>query len=315
LEAKGSGAKFIFGAEVQTVQTKNGKASGVRATLQANSTNFEIKSKAVVIAAGSINTPAILFRSGFKKNVGRNLKLHPTTAISGVYTKPINMWSGPPQTIKVTKWLNLDGAHHGFWIEAVPGHPGLYASAIPWTSGRAHKELMLKMPNSSGTIVLLRESGSGRVGIDKNGRPVCNYSLSDLDKSHLKRGLVETAKILAASGAWGIATLHVDGLLVESSNRSRLNSSDLDRFEDEINKREIAPNKISLFSAHIMGSARMGKEVNSFCDDFAQSYEVPMLFIGDASVLPSSPGINPMVTIMSLAKRNAMHIHGILNAS
>jgi choline dehydrogenase-like flavoprotein len=64
-----------------------------------------------------------------------------------------------------------------------------------------------------------------------------------------------------------------------------------------------------------MGSARMGKEVNSFCDDFAQSYEVPMLFIGDASVLPSSPGINPMVTIMSLAKRNAMHIHGILNAS
>jgi choline dehydrogenase-like flavoprotein len=315
LEAKRFGTKFIFGAEVQTVERTNGRASGVRATLLENSANFEIKSRAVVIAAGSINTPAILLRSGLKRNVGRNLKLHPTTAISGIYTKPINMWRGPPQTIKVTKWLNLDGAHHGFWIEAVPAHPALYASAIPWKSGKAHKELMLKMPHSSGTIVLLRESGSGTVGIDSGGRPVCNYSLSSLDRSHLERGLVQTAKILAASGAWGIATLHVDGVLVETSNHSQLSSTDLDRFEDEIKSRQIAPNKISLFSAHIMGSAKMGREENSFCDDSAQSYELPMLFIGDASALPSSPGVNPMITIMSLARRNAIRIHEILKAS
>ncbi len=310
-EAQLSGARFIFRARADTVLKRNGRAAGVQATFQ-DSFQFEISCRAVVVAAGSINTPAILLRSGLKKNVGKNLKLHPTTAISGLYEKPISMWSGPPQTVKVTKWLNLDGFHHGFWVEAVPAHPALFSSASPWTSGKEHKDLMLKMARRSGTIVLLREIGSGKVTIDKQGRPVCSYSLSALDKEHLKRGLVETARILAASGAMELSTLHVDGLEVRSEKKTSLSSSDIDRFEEEINRREIAPNKISLFSAHIMGSARMGTENVSFCDDSAESYELAGLFIGDASALPSSPGVNPMITIMSVARRNAKKIDQLL---
>ena len=56
----------------------------------------------------------------------------------------------------------------------------------------------------------------------------------------------------------------------------------------------------------------MGKAGISFCDDNAESYQVSGLFIGDASVFPTSPGINPMITIMSLAKRNARRVDKIL---
>ncbi|MHB1907283.1 MAG: GMC oxidoreductase [Nitrososphaerales archaeon] len=63
-----------------------------------------------------------------------------------------------------------------------------------------------------------------------------------------------------------------------------------------------------------MGSARMGDEPASFCDDNAESYELPGLFIGDASVFPTSPGINPMITIMSIARRNAIKIDSKLRS-
>jgi choline dehydrogenase-like flavoprotein len=312
-----NGCKFIFNARVDHVIIKNGRAAGVRATHRV-SMPFTVESKAVVLAAGSINTPAILLRSGIKKNSGTNLKLHPTTAVSALYDYPVKMWEGPPQTCKVTRGRNLDGDHHGFWIEAVPAHPGLFAAASPWPNGRMHKRLMTEMVNSSASIILVREKGAGRVTIDKRGNPLCEYKMSREDKEWMMRGMIETGKILIASGAKRLGTLHQDMLMVEGSQDSpkQLSSSDLDRFESEVRRRGIVPNKISLFSAHIMGSARMGKDLKvSFCDDNAQSYEIPGLFIGDASVFPTSPGINPMITIMAMARRNAIRIDSLLKGN
>ncbi|MHB8567825.1 MAG: GMC family oxidoreductase N-terminal domain-containing protein [Nitrososphaerales archaeon] len=302
--AQTNGARFIFDSEVDQVIIENGRAAGVRAVCKGK--NFEVKSRAVVIAAGSINTPAILLRSGLKKNAGINLRLDPTTAVSGLFDEKIKMWEGPPQTVKITRGLNLDGMNNGYWIEAAPAHPALYASAAPWTSGRKHKEFMLDMQFSSATIVLVRDTSAGRVSIDKHGRPVCNYRLNSKDQEHMIQGMVEAARVLAAAGARRVSTLHSDGFSIEA--KEKLSPSDIDRLEAGIRKRKILPNGISLFSAHIMSSARMGREDRSFCDDNAESYELPSLFIGDASVMPTPPGINPMITIMSLARRNAQRI-------
>lgn len=311
-ESAASGCKFIFNANARTILMKEGKTSGVECIFNGK-VNFQVKSRVVVVAAGSINTPAILFRSGLRKNVGYNLLLHPTTAVSGRFENPIKMWEGPPQTCKVTKGRNLDGKHHGYWLEAVPAHPGLFGSAIPWTGGRAHKELMVDMAHVCGTIVLVRESGSGRVKVDKRGNPICEYKLNSQDKASMMAGMLEAARILISAGAKKLYTLYWDGLEIESNSKT-LGKSELDRFDAEVRKRGIIPNRISLFSAHIMGSARMGSEAISFCNDDAESYEASNLFIGDASVFPSSPGVNPMITIMSMAKRNAEKIDSILRS-
>jgi choline dehydrogenase-like flavoprotein len=305
------GCKFIFNSKVDNIHTSDGRAAGVSAIFKGK-VGFQIKSKIVVLAAGSINTPAILLRSGLRRKVGDNLRLHPTTAVSGHYEQVIKMWEGPPQTCKVTKGRNLDGKHHGFWLEAVPAHPALFSSAIPWNGGKRHKELMSEIPHNCGTIVLVREAASGKVSIDKHGDPLCDYKMAQQDKQSMIEGMIETAKILSASGATKLSTLHSDGFEIESSGHGKLTSSDLDRFDSGVRRRGIVPNKISLFSAHIMGSARMGHEESSFCNDNAESYELPGLFIGDASIFPTSPGINPMIAIMSMAKRNAAKIDILL---
>ena len=43
-------------------------------------------------------------------------------------------------------------------------------------------------------------------------------------------------------------------------------------------------------------------------DPEGESFEVKGLYIADASALPSAPGVNPMISIMGLAHRNAQII-------
>lgn len=61
-----------------------------------------------------------------------------------------------------------------------------------------------------------------------------------------------------------------------------------------------------LFSAHQMGSARMGTDPSSsVADPEGQLHDVRGVWIGDTSAFPTSVGSNPMLTCMALAHRTA----------
>jgi len=130
------------------------------------------------VAAGGIQTPALLLRSGFRHpGIGRGLRLDPTTGVGGVYRHDIRMWAGVPQTLTIDRWLGL-GDHHGFWIETAPAHPGLTALGFPWQGGRAHKERMRLYRHLAANIILVRDTAAGRVMIDRQGNPVMEYRIN-----------------------------------------------------------------------------------------------------------------------------------------
>ena len=55
-----------------------------------------------------------------------------------------------------------------------------------------------------------------------------------------------------------------------------------------------------------MGTCRMGREPGSSAfGPWGESHEIAGLWIADASAFPSASGVNPMITIMALAYRNA----------
>lgn len=305
-------ARFLFGTKVDRIVVERGEARGVEATYRADGhpIPIHIRSRVVVAAGGALQTPPLLRRSGIRfPGVGAGLRIDPTTAIIGEFERPIRVWQGPMQTIAVTRFQDTDEGHHGPWMEAAPGHPGLAALATAWLGGKAHKDAMRNLDRWAASIVLVRDVAEGSVSTDAQGDPVIRYRLSERDRRNLVRGLQETARIHRAAGARRVSTLHLHDCTV-GDGRSPIRDRDFEDFLERIARAGIRENGIALFTAHPVGSARAGlSSQTSAANAFGECHEVRNLWIGDGSILPTAPGVNPMITIMALAARTAGFIH------
>ncbi|MEP6508722.1 MAG: GMC family oxidoreductase [Gemmatimonadales bacterium] len=298
-----------------TVMIENGRVTGVSASATNDSGvqfTVRVRARIVVAACGSLYTPALLMRSGVRlSQLGRNLHLHPTTGVGAVFSRRIAAWHGPPQTIVCNQFASLrDG--YGFRIETAPAHPGLLALATPWTGARAHRMQMQTSANKALLIVLARDRSTGTVSIDRNGRPLIDYKPGDGEKAMLREGMAQASRILHAAGAEGIQTLHTTPLSMGMTGDEGQNHfADIDALCSAIAKSRVGDNHLALFSAHQMGTCRMGRDKSSaVCDASGEVFGVSGLFIGDASAFPGSSGVNPMITIMALAHHTASSIAG-----
>ena len=244
-----------------------------------------------------LETPALLLRSGVRhRELGRNLYLHPTTAVAGRYDERINGWLGAPQTVVSKHFSRIDGGF-GYHLETAPVHPGLIALAQSWTNARAHRTLMQHVAHVSAFIVLSRDRDSGRVTIDREGRAVINYQLGGFEADLIKHGIASAAQIHWAAGANEVHTLHTTPMVLQRSA-----GSDIGDFARRIRETPVQGNRCGVFSAHQMGTARMGQSADwAVCNERGAVFRVPGLHVADASLFPASSGVNPMVTIMAIA--------------
>jgi choline dehydrogenase-like flavoprotein len=305
-EAQAHGAKFLFDTEVRTIETRGDVAVGLEAVHRQDGREIPIhvKAKAVVVAAGAPQTPALLLRSGFRhRGIGRGLRFHPTTAVSGIYAEPVRMWAGVPQTLHVDRWLE-DFDRHGFWLETVPAHPGLASIGFPWRGARAHKEGMARYAHTMANIVLVRDRGAGRVTIDRSGNPVLDYRMDPRDARTMTEGIVQSAGIHVAAGARAVTSLHHEAGEIPYREGPILRSQ-LDAMTEDVRRMGARPNRLALFSAHAMGSCPMGADDRMPTRPDGRLRGAENVFVGDASVLPTALGVNPMITIMAMALRTA----------
>ncbi len=308
VDALRAGARLICDAQADRVLVHDGRAVGVEASVGLPETRrpLTVRAPTVVVSAGAIQTPALLLRSGLRlPGVGHHLHLHPTTALFGEFAHPIRMWDGPMQTVVVRRFQNDDPVLHGPWIEAAPAHPGLSALGLPWLGGLAHRERMARLAHASATIALVRDVGEGRIEIDAQGRPAISYRLHSRDRANLVHGIIEAARINLAAGAVRIGSLHQDPCEI-SAEAGGASSGAFDRFAEKVRRLGIRENRLLLFSAHPTGTARLGSETSDATGKpTGEVRGVDNLWIGDGSALPSAPGVNPMITIMSLARGTA----------
>lgn len=300
-----AGARVLTRCLAERLVVRGGEVVAVEAAVLEPATGrrhqVEIRCRSVVLAGGAVFSPALLLRSGLGNSmVGQGLRLHPVTACLGAYPHPIEAWNGSPQTAVCTEFANAAGTH-GFWIEAAPFHPGLAAMAVPWTSGRGHKDLMAHVAHVAALIVLVRDHGSGRVRLTRAGDPVVTYRLDPRDEALMLRGMSEIGKIHLAAGARELHSLHTRGI------RVRRDEPDAPRrFADALRREGIRPNALALFSAHLMGSVPMGADSRrAAVDPSGRLYGVRNLYVADGSLFPSAPAVNPMITIMAMAMRVA----------
>src|SRR5581483_2867613 len=84
-DAFGAGTRLIVRTKIERVLVEAGAARGVVGrTVEGH--RVTVRARAVVAACGAIHTPALLKRSGLRNpNIGKHLKLHPATAVFGVF--------------------------------------------------------------------------------------------------------------------------------------------------------------------------------------------------------------------------------------
>jgi len=289
------GARVIPDAEVGRVLIQGGRVAGVAATVGDRS--LTVRAPRVIMAAGALNSPAILLRSGLEHPaLGRNLHLHPVAAVSGVYPDPINPWEGRLLPAYSRQFARRDG-NYGFLLEVAPAHPGLAVLNSPWGSGEQYRHDAAQISHAAFFIALVRDRGSGRVTLDRHGRRRIDYRLHDYDRNHLLAGQAELVKIHGAAGAIRISTLHSQLNQWDRGGRESVSA-----FAARSMQLKSGPNQLPVLCAHQMGTCRMGRSAKeAVADPTGAVFGVKGLFVADTSGFPAASGVNPMITAMTLS--------------
>ena len=84
------------------------------------------------------------------------------------------------------------------------------------------------------------------------------------------------------------------------------NRGSIETFEREMDHAGWDNDQVSLFSFHIMGTARLGDSpAASATNPDGETWEVRNIFVMDGASFPSASGVNPMISIEAIAHRNA----------
>jgi choline dehydrogenase-like flavoprotein len=149
-------------------------------------------------------------------------------------------------------------------------------------------------------ITVARDHGAGEVVLDDLGRAVVRWGLDDeVDARMAVRAHMELVRLHHAAGAEEIFTGHTRRL-------GWRRGEDFDAFVDAVEAADYGPLDVACFTAHQMGACRMGSDPDtSVADGRGELHDTKGVWIGDASAFPTAPGVNPMISIMSLAHRTA----------
>jgi choline dehydrogenase-like flavoprotein len=298
--ACGNGARILDRSEVRRILVEHGRAAGVVATVPGG--EITVRARLVALAGGSILSPAVLLRSGIApRTAGRGLHIHPVAAVAAVYDESLAPWSGVPQSVMSDAFASVDGKW-GFRIEAAPTHPGLIASGLPWWDSAGHRETMTQCDGIAAFLALVRDRTEGRIELARDGGVAIRYSPIAQDRALLRRAQLELARIHRAAGARQILPL-------TTPPHEWRDGQPFEPWLDDLAGRPIAPNRVLLFTAHQMSSCRIGTSPRtSVADPDGQVHGIRGLYVTDASAMPTASCVNPMLSLMALARRTALRM-------
>lgn len=296
-----AGGRLYANCRVKKVKVKGGQANGIKGVILDPDTKeakhkIRIRSRVTVVSCGAIQTPSLLMRSGIPDRsglLGKNLLLHPNVKVVGLFDNPVYAWKGVNQAYQVTEFFD-EGILMA--VNFVP--PPIFSLVFPSYGTQFISNMKEIFNNCVVGAALIEDTSSGRVFNAPFDQAVATYHLSPVDFQKALRGIALLAEIYFAAGAKKVflplAPLH------------EIHTVDDIR---KIYEYRIRPIDLELMTVHMMGTCQMGSDPKrSVIDSFGESHQVSGLYVADASVFPTSIGVNPQVTIMALATRTAFHI-------
>ncbi len=307
-----NGARLVTGARVREIEVNdNGFATGA-VYIDANGREHRQRASVIILCANGIGTPRLLLLSRSKRFpdglangsglVGKRLMMHPFSAVLGVYEEDLESWRGPfGQNVDSLQFYETDekrgfvrGAKWGAFPAGGPLGATAFVGSKVFVGDEANVEeswgenLHRTVERRFGHSVVW-----GIIGEDlpeESNRVVLDPVLTDSDG-------IPAPKILYkfSENSQKLLQFHVARCLEATKAAGAIETLVVHQMRDT--------------GWHLLGTCRMGdSSATSVVDQWGRAHDVPNLYIFDGSSFPTSGGVNPTATIMSVALRQTRHL-------
>ncbi|MBS0305122.1 MAG: GMC family oxidoreductase [Proteobacteria bacterium] len=308
------GAQLVVQTRAELLEIADGKVVAVHCApvttngQRAAGPALRLAARHVVVAAGAINSPALLMRSRAPdpyRLLGRRTFLHPVVLSSAVFDDAIAGWQGAPQSLYTDHFLHtapIDGPI-GFKLEVPPLHPVIVSSTLPGF-GLEQTATMKGFARTQALIALLRdgfhaESPGGQVTLRDDGSPLLDYPLTPFVLEGARRALHHMAEIQFAAGARSVLPVHERARPCRQWDEARAMIAAL----------PMQPQLLRVVSAHVMGGCGMAASAErGVARPDGRHWQLERLSVHDGSLFPTSLGVNPQLSIYGIVARMASEL-------
>jgi choline dehydrogenase-like flavoprotein len=250
---------------------------------------LRIQVETLFICGGAVQTPALLRRSGITQNIGNRLRLHPTVKVVAQFPEAVNsaQMGVPVHQVKQFSPRLSFGC-------SISNPPYLALGLLDHPDPT--RNLSETWPHLATYYAMITGQGSGTVrSLPGFRHPLVRYQLTEADRRDLADGLRKLSQALFEAGA---TTLY------PGVTRAHKFSA-----PDELSRIPAAlPSGLaSLMTIHLFSSCPMGEDTaRCATDSFGRVHGFKNLFVADASLLCTAPGVNPQGSVMAVARRNVL---------
>ena len=311
--------KIYCNCDVRKIEDENGTVTGVEGKFLKNygteTFSLKVNAKVIILAAGSIASSTLLLNNNIASGkAGKGLALHPSTLLIGKFKdkEEVRASEGIPMAWSCTEFSVLNYPKNGkkkggFMLESIFTPIYQFSLQLPWD---IHENLMKDFQHYAMAGVMIRDDSIGKITLSGKGNPKIHYKLGDSEIQDLTDGIKTLAELFFdGSDDLGPAekVLTGYGRGKEGTLTSRNEIDDLiNAIKKDHNNGEL---ELKLGSAHPQGGNLMGDDpATCVVDENCKVYDFRNLFVCDASVFPTSLGVNPQITVMALATMTAENI-------
>ena len=290
--ASDAGVKVLCGCRADRLNHDAGRVTGVLGVAYEGGAarhRIRVKADAVVLAAGAFHTPALMLTTRVRdphRQIGTRLRLQPTAPLVALFDEPL-VGSGQGQAA-VTEFVG-GRAGTGLLVATTRWPAGSLASFFP-LRGESLGDLMIH-PGLAQVAVTLADERCGWVVPLATGRPVLRYDLAPPDRRRLATGLDHAARALLHAGAREVFTSHALATRMTTLDDLAL-----------LQRRRYRACDLALYSTSPVGTCAMGASPrDSVTDGQGRVHSIDGLYVADASLLPTAPGVPVGLTVAALA--------------
>lgn len=292
-EKKLDNLNILTNQKAVKINFKSDKAVSVTLKNLENNNLNEIYFDNLILACGTFQTPLLLKNSDYKFINKLTFQIHPHMKIGALFNNKILdeeivsqvQLKDPNNKFSLGTSINTNAWKALFLSDNWQGNIERYLDNKKYFDQLGIFYSMIK-PSNKGNIVYSR--------LLKN--IFLKYKVAEKDKINMFNSTKKLIELLFSQDAQFVYLPNSKIKIL--SKYSDFSENDFYKYFDKFN----------LHTVHSFSSIRIGENNNSEANSFGKLKNAQNIYICDASIIPSAPGVNPQGTLMALVYRNILNL-------